>query len=69
VYKAVTIPPFYPGLYREFESGDGLKHAILVAYHAMVYVLIYEVLKIKQPFNQGIEVIIGCFILNWGAPN
>ena len=51
-----------PGLYREFGSEDGLKHAALIAYRTMAYNPIYKILETEQTFDQGLEAIINFFI-------
>lgn len=47
-----------PGLYREFGSEDGLKQAVLIAYHKMGFIPLQAILEADQPFDQTIDAVI-----------
>ena len=47
-----------PGLYREFDSDDGLKEAVLEAYSEMVNKQVYDILDSDQSFDEVVESII-----------
>ncbi|MBT7998212.1 MAG: TetR/AcrR family transcriptional regulator [Betaproteobacteria bacterium] len=50
-----------PGLYREFQSEDGLKSASLEAYRKIICVPFFEILKKDQPFIDGLEEVLEFF--------
>lgn len=47
-----------PGVYREFGSEDGLKHAVLEAYGALLIAQFQPAIDAEQPFSQALETLI-----------
>ena len=46
-----------PSLYKEFESEDGLKQAVLIDYHKRTLAPLYKMLEENQPFETGLEAL------------
>ena len=48
-----------PGVYREFESDDGLKSSVLEAYRSLVIQPLIDIIVKDQPVAETIDAIIG----------
>lgn len=48
-----------PGVYREFESDDGLKRSVLETYHSLAIQPLIDILESDQPTTDTIDALIG----------
>ena len=53
-----------PGVYREFESDDGLKSSVLEAYRSLVIQPLIDIIVKDQPVAETIDAIIGFMTQN-----